>query len=199
VWIDGQEPLHLLLPRLLAPRLSPGEEEPLGPAQAVEHRRGRASEREQVGLPGDGEAAEVADVLADRQCSVHVQFGRLARRERVVLVDQDPGPLLEGRAVRRLPPVGQSPRAVELRALVVEAVADLVADYRPDRTVVGGLVAIGVEEGRLQDGRRKDDLVQTRVVVGVDRLGRYQPLVAVDPVADCTLAIRSVGSTSNDE
>ena len=73
---------------------------------------------------------------------------------------------------------------VVLRALVVEAVADLVADHRADAAVVDRVVGRRIEERRLQDRRREDDLVHPRVVVGVDRLRRHEPLVAVDRLAD---------------
>ena len=71
-----------------------------------------------------------------------------------------------------------------LRALVVEAVADLVADHRADAAVVHRVVGVQVEERRLQDRGREDDLVHARVVVGVDRLRRHAPLVAVDRLAE---------------
>ena len=63
-----------------------------------------------------------------------------------------------GVVVRR-PPVGQRARAVELAALVVEAVGHLVADHRADAAVVDRHVGVRVEERRLQDGGREDDLV----------------------------------------
>src|SRR4051812_48217331 len=58
----------------------------------------------------------------------------------------------------------------ELTALVVEAVADLVADHRADRAVIDRRVRLGVEHRALQHRRREDDLVLERVVVGIDRL-----------------------------
>ena len=94
------------------------------------------------------------------------------------------GALLELLAVGVGPPVVQVAVAVVLRALVVEAVADLVADDRADAAVVDRVVGVEVEERRLQDRGREDDLVHPRVVVGVDRLGRHEPLVAVDRLAE---------------
>jgi hypothetical protein len=61
--------------------------------------------------------------------------------------------------VLRGPPVAQHAVAVGLAALVVEAVADLVADDAADAAVVDGRVGVGIEERRLQDGGREDDLV----------------------------------------
>ena len=66
-----------------------------------------------------------------------------------------------------------------IAALVVEAVADLVADHRADAAVVDGRVGVRVEERRLQDGGGKNDLVEVRVVIGVDGLRRHAPLAAV--------------------
>ena len=82
------------------------------------------------------------------------------------------------------PPVDHRPGAVVLRALVVEAVADLVADDGADRAVVDRVVGVGMEERRLEDGGREHDLVHRGVVVRVDRLRGHVPLVAVDGGAD---------------
>ena len=60
------------------------------------------------------------------------------------------------------PPVAQLAGAVELAPLIVEAVADLVADHRADPAVVHRVVGFEVEERRLQDGGREDDLVVQR-------------------------------------
>ena len=77
----------------------------------------------------------------------------------VVLLDQSLCAKTEFGAVVIGPPVDQLAVAVVLGALVVEAVADLVADHRPDAAVVGRVVGLGVEERRLQDRGREDDLV----------------------------------------
>ena len=101
----------------------------------------------------DGQAAEVADVLADGERAVDVLAGQGARLEAVVLRDQRLRLHLEGRLVVGGPPVVEVAVAVVLRALVVEAVADLVADDRADAAVVLGRVGVGREERRLQDRR----------------------------------------------
>ena len=76
------------------------------------------------------------------------------------LVDDALAARLEVLEVGGRPPVLQVPLQVELRALVVEAVRDLVADDRADGAVVDGVVGLGVEEGRLEDAGREDDLVR---------------------------------------
>ena len=91
---------------------------------------------------------------------------------------------LEGGPVVGGPPVVEVAVAVVLRALVVEAVTDLVADDRADAAVVLGRVGVGVEERLLQDAGGEADLVGAGVVVGVDGLRQHEPLVAVDGRAD---------------
>ena len=77
----------------------------------------------------------------------------------VVLLDEHLRALLELLASASRPPVAQVAVAVELAALVVEAVADLVADHGADRAVVHRVVGVGVEERRLEDRGGEDDLV----------------------------------------
>ncbi len=141
------------------------------------------SSDERIRLVGDRQAAEVADVLADGQRTVDVLAGKLLRLEPVVLGDQLRGAGLELLAVGLGPPVVHVAVAVVLRSLVVEAVADLVADHGADAAVVHRVVGLHVEERRLKDRGGEDDLVHPRVVVGVDRLRRHEPFVAIDRLA----------------
>ena len=64
------------------------------------------------------------------------------------------------------------PQAVQLRIAV--------PDHRADPAEVHGVVGLGVEERRLQDRGREDDLVGAGVVIGVDRLRGHVPLGLVD-------------------
>ncbi len=64
---------------------------------------------------------------------------------------------------------------VHLAALVVETVADLMADDGADAAIVLGWVCLGVEEGRLEDAGRQDEAVGEGVVEGVHRLRRRAP------------------------
>ena len=82
---------------------------------------------------------------------------------------REPGCVLLG------PPVANGAGRVDLAALVVEAVADLVADDRADRAIVHRRVRRRIEERRLQDAGREDDLVLEPAVVGVDRLPGSSP------------------------
>ena len=63
-------------------------EQALAAGEPVDDRRLLAVEAELVGEQRDGEAAEVADVLADGQRAVDVVAGQLAGLEAVVLGDE---------------------------------------------------------------------------------------------------------------
>ncbi len=81
-------------------------------------------------------------------------------------------------------PVVQIAVGVELAALIVEAMADLMPDDGADATVVHRIVGLHVEERRLQDRGRKHDLILFRVVVRIDSLRRHLPFVAIDRLAE---------------
>ena len=91
-------------------------------------------ERLQERAVGDPRAGEVADRLAQHQLAVVVD----ARLDEVAveLVHHALPSLLELLQVGLGPPVLEAALRVVLRALVVEAVADLVADDDADRAVV---------------------------------------------------------------
>ncbi|MBG9885282.1 hypothetical protein ABE10_01500, partial [Bacillus toyonensis] len=189
--VDREQADRLRVTALLLPDLRPGEQQALHPRVSVDHRRLGPSERELIGLEGDAEPPEVADVLTDREGAVDVMFrAQPLRDQSVVLCDEALRALLEGGAIVVGPPVLQLALSVVAAALVVEAVADLMADHAPDPAVVRRRVAPGVEERVLEDRGGEHDLVHERVVVGVDHLRRHEPLVAVDGLAD--LADRAV-------
>ncbi len=173
---------QLVQPRRVAPLAAPdlgeAEEEALVAGQAVDHRGRLAVQRQVIRLVGDAQPRQVGDILAERQRALDVDAGE--RLVRVVLLDQTVGARGEGGGVGRRPPVAQRPLGVVLPPLVVEAVADLVADDDADRAVIDRRVGGGIEERRLQDRRGKDDLVHRRVVIGVDRHRRHAPLGAVE-------------------
>ena len=86
--------------------------------------------------------------------------------------------------VGRRPPVADRAGGVELAALVVEAVHDLMADDRADRAIIDRRVRLRVEEGRLQDAGREHDLVLEAAVIGVHRRRAHRPFLAVDRLAE---------------
>ena len=184
----GLEPVEDgFLARLRLPHLRPCQEEALVAGQAVDHRRFLAFEAQLVGGVGHRQAAQIADVLAHRQLTVHaLAFQRAIRG---VLRAQRPGAGLEARAVLVGPPVALDAGGIRLRALVVEAVAHFVADHAADSAVVHRRIGAHVEERRLQDAGREHDLVERRVVVGVDRMRGHEPFVAVGPGAEAAILV----------
>src|SRR5437660_12666156 len=87
-------------------------------------------------------------------------------------------------AIRGCPPVAQVTVAVELAALVVEAMRHLVADDGSGSAVVKRHVTAGVEERRLEDTGRKIDAVVLRAVEGVDCGSGHAPFGLVGRLAD---------------
>ena len=93
-------------------------------------------------------------------------------------------PRVETLVIVRRPPVAQYAPGIELAALVVEAVADFVADHGADSTVIDRVVGLHVEERRLQDRGRENDLVGEWIVVSIDGLRRHDPFGLVDGPID---------------
>ena len=87
-------------------------------------------------------------------------------------------------AILGRPPIAQVALAVELRALIVEAVGDFVADDGAHAAVVHGVVRFRIVEGRLHDARGKHDFIHAAAVVGVDGRRRHAPFRAVYGLAD---------------
>jgi hypothetical protein len=63
-------------------------------------------------------------------------------------------------------------------------VADLVADDRANRAVVHRRIRARIEERRLQDALWEHDLVLEAAVIGIHRLWRHPPLLAIDELAE---------------
>ena len=76
-----------------APDLAEAEEEALDASVTVDHRRRLAAERDLVGLERDVEAAQIADVLAERQPAVDVEAGK--RLELRILIGEPVRELLK--------------------------------------------------------------------------------------------------------
>ena len=168
----------------VAAELAPGDEELLLGREAVDRRRGRlALARLLEGAVGDLRPGEVADRLAEHQLAVVVDAGLDRSSPRT-------GRRRTARAAWNFfrsagrPPVREPALRVVLRALVVEAVADLVADDDADRAVVHRVGRVHVEGRRLEDAGREHDLVEQRVVVRVRGRRRHAPAAAVDGLAD---------------
>ena len=173
---------HRVVARLAAPALSVGHEDALFAAQAVEDGRGLAAERGAIGVERDQEAAQVRDVLAERQLAVDARSGD--GFVGVVLLGESLRFGFEAFGVFRGPPIAQAAVGVDLAALVVETVRDLVADHSADRAVVHGRIGARVEQRRLQNAGGEDDLVFETAVIGVHGLRRHAPLFGVRGFAD---------------
>ncbi len=61
--------------------------------------------------------------------------------------------------------------------------ADFVADGGARRSVIKGVIRGRIECRRLQDARRKDDLIHRRVVIGIDGRRSHGPFGAIDRAA----------------
>lgn len=103
--------------------------------------------------------------------------------EGIVLVHKELGAFGEGGPVVVSPPIVQAAVTIVFGALVVETVANLVANNSPNTTIVSGVVCFRVEERRLQNSCRENDFVHHRVEVGVYRLRIHEPFGAVHRLA----------------
>ena len=104
--------------------------------------------------------------------------------EALELVHHALAALAEGLEIRRGPPVVQPPGGVELRPLIVETMADLVADHDADGAIVDGVGSLEIEGRRLEDARRKDDLVEQRVVVRIGGGRSHAPAPSIRGLPD---------------
>ena len=102
----------------------------------------------------------------------------------VILLAELVEPGVERRDVGRGPPVAEAAALVVLRALVVEMMAEFVADDRADAAIVDRRIGIGIEERRLQDRGGEDDLDHAEIGVGVDRHRGHAPFPAIDRLAE---------------
>src|SRR5215470_12920499 len=82
------------------------------------------------------------------------------------------------------PPVEEPALGIELAALIVEAVADLMADNGAHGAVVVRRVSTRIKIWRLQDGGGKIQRVLKGKIEGVYRLGGHPPLVPVDRLVE---------------
>ena len=150
--------------------------------QPLVGRRERGPQRGMPGIIGRGQAGIVGDILAKGLLSVHRQVGEGAVA--VILRHQRLARLLEMGEVGLGPPIVQSSLVVEGRTLVVERMADLMADHRADGAVIVGVIGPGVIEGPLQDRRRKIKRILQRQIHRIHGLRRHRPLRPVHRLAD---------------
>ena len=114
-------------------------------------------------LPGhvsQHQTAQVGDIFAHGQFAVDLDV--IHRDVLGVLVRDAAGALVKLLAILRRPPVAQIALRVELAAFVVEAVGQFVPNGGAGVAVVRGIVRPGIKKRRLQDARRKIDVVDLR-------------------------------------
>ena len=59
-----------------------------------------------------------------------------------------------------------------------------MSDHRADAAVIDCVVGIGVEERRLQNSSRENNLIHVRVVIGIHRRRCHSPFGAIHWLAD---------------
>src|SRR5437667_3014428 len=101
----------------------------------------------------------------------------------IELIGDTGGAALETFQVVSSPPVVEPALSVELRTLIVEAVADFVPDHHPNRSVIDGIHALHIKRRRLKNASRKYNFVQQRVVVGIRCRRRHGPPSAIRRLA----------------
>src|SRR4051794_16129816 len=143
----------------VSPELPPGNEELLLRGEAVNRRNRRlAALRDLKCAIRDSGARQIADAFAEHEPAVVVDswFDEIA----VELPGNARGPRPKLLEILIGPPVVQTALGVVLRSLVVEPVADLVADDDTDGAVIDGIVRFHAECRRLEDAGWKHDLVE---------------------------------------
>src|SRR5579883_2136379 len=111
---------------------------------------------------------------------MHVVHGEVA----VVLFHQTVGALLERLGVCFGPPVAKISFGVELAALIVEAMGQLMADDRANCAVIYGVVHFVVIKRRLKNSGGEIHVVFLSVVIGVDGGLGHLPIGLVHRFAD---------------
>src|SRR5690348_1450041 len=133
----GQDlPAQCRLTRLVAPVLSKGNEELLIAREPLLRRTLSAAGCHAVGVICRCKPRHVRNILGQSLLTVDCEIGK--RAIRIELLCQRGSRCLEMGVIGRGPPVAHSSVTVELRPVVVETVADLMADDRADGTVVHG-------------------------------------------------------------
>src|ERR1700719_3381956 len=107
-----------------------------------------------IGRVGDAETTQVADILPERQSSIHPQAGQSL--ERVVLEGQSVDQLLECNLIPGLPPGAQHSPRIGLRPLIVKTMPHLVSDHAAYAAVVDRRIGSRIKKWRLQNGRWED-------------------------------------------
>ena len=81
------------------------------------------------------------------------------------------------------PPLVELAGLVIFCALVVEMMAEFMADHCADAAIIDRRIGIRVKEGRLKDGGGEDDLDHAEIGIGVDLHRGHAPFPAIDGLA----------------
>ena len=136
----------------------------------------------QVGHVGEEQASVVGSVLTQGELAVDVDV--IHDDELAIFVYEAVGLAFELLCILRRPPVAEIALGVELLALVVEAVGELVADDTTDVSIIHGVIYFGIVEVGLQNTGREVDVVHAGVVVGIYGRWCHAPLAMVYGLAD---------------
>ena len=77
------------------------------------------------------------------------------------------------------PPIDQLALAVELSAFIIKSMAQLVPDDHPYTSIVHRVEVIVLEERRLHDARRENDLIEIRAIICIHIVREHLPLRAI--------------------
>src|SRR5579883_242894 len=109
---------------------------------------------------------------------------RVLNRITAELIDNTLSSLLKILKVRLTPPILEITLSIILRSVIVEAVSHFMADNSTDRTVVKSFISREIEERRLKNAGREDDLIHRRIVIRVDGRRSHAPFSTVNWLAE---------------
>ena len=144
---------------VFAPNICPSQEEALLCRETIDGRGFFPGQQAHHSHVRNAHAAIVGNVLAQRQLAIHLQV--VDRGEPRVLIGHARGALVELLAILFGPPVAQVSLRIEFAAFIVETMSQLVSDHGANAAKVHCVVRLVVIERRLQNSRRKRDVVQS--------------------------------------
>src|SRR5579871_935945 len=161
---------------LIATPLSPGDKELLLRSVAIDGWFRMCLRRFLEGKISDFCAGKVADAFAQNQLTVMVDAW--LDEISIELAHHAGSPIVETSEIVGSPPIVQAALCVKLRALIVKAMADLMANYHADAAIVNCIHVVHTEGWLLQYSRWEDDFVKKGIVVSVGCRRRHAPAAA---------------------
>ena len=173
---------HRLVSHICTPHLCESQKESLVCRQPVNLQRLLTAQNIHQRHVRQTQPAIIGNVLAFSQLPVQLQIA--SHNKFAILFLNAAGPLVELFRVGRRPPVHQIAFGIELSTLIVKAVRQFVPNYSADTAVVHCIVKLCVVERRLQNARRKIDVVHLRIVIRIHRWWCHLPLLLIHGLAD---------------